>query len=341
MRLRNAVGDVLLGVIHLILVLLATRTRPPTKNRRVRALRVVVPAYFLSLAAFQFIGGWMHVFRPRQRTLDAMWLSYLASGATAPCLYGCALSLDLLESGAACAGWLASCALYVAVAVLQLDLADALALPRTFQLYISKEWAKRLEDLPWMQSALRANSQTVAGQGPLTLVFDGRGYAATPITHVFDVEYASVSDLVAPFPDFRTHSLAFLMLCFGVVANLLHMATCLAAWNARARARRNALAHVFMTLALVTMPVAMLLGGVPAGIDWMHACAAPSMLLQAKSCLEALDDDQPASSSSSSGAPARGGGSLASTFFTLFYTAPDDKPRADASTSDLPSKKLQ
>lgn len=335
--MRNAVGDVLLGLIHVVFTIKALR--PPTKGR-LGALRVVVPAYFASLAAFQFIGGWMHVFRPAQHKLDAMWLSYLASGATAPCLYGCALSLDLLESWAACGGWLASCALYVAVAVLQLDLADVFDLPRTFHLTISKDWAARLATLPWMPSALRANSQQVAGRAPLTLVFDGRGYAATPIAHVFDKHYASVSDLVAPFPDWRTHSLAFLMLCFGVVANLFHMATCLSALRStrHQRASRNALAHVFMTLALVTMPAAMLLGGVPAGIDWMHACAAPSMLLQAKSCLESLDDT---SSSSSCASSSRGKGRLASTFFTLFHGASDDKPRVDASSSDIPSKKLQ
>mmetsp|Transcript_22614 Transcript_22614/g.89777 ORF Transcript_22614/g.89777 Transcript_22614/m.89777 type:complete len:208 (-) Transcript_22614:178-801(-) len=160
-----------------------------------------------------------------------------------------------------------------------------------------------------MPSALRLNGVAEAGSAPLTLRFDGRGYAAVPFAEIFDARHAATFDLVAPFPCWRTDSLTLLMLCVGVFSNCVHIAICRHArdttsssgagndtpssFAARrvARATRLARGHCFMGAALVTMPAAMLLGGVQAGIDWMHLCASPSMLAQALSCLEALDDE--------------------------------------------------
>ena len=61
-------------------------------------------------------------------------------------------------------------------------------------------------------------------------------------------------------------------------------------WKSEMRGRAASVirSHAGMFAALVTMPLAMMLGGVPCGIDWMHACAAPGMYLQAKACAEAI-----------------------------------------------------
>ena len=45
-----------------------------------------------------------------------------------------------------------------------------------------------------------------------------------------------------------------------------------------------------MFFALIGMPGAMLLGGVSAGIDWMHCFAAPGMYLQCRACEESIVD---------------------------------------------------
>ena len=47
-----------------------------------------------------------------------------------------------------------------------------------------------------------------------------------------------------------------------------------------------------MMVAITTMPAAMVVGGIPAGIDWMHICAAPGMFLQCRACELALRDDK-------------------------------------------------
>ena len=112
-----------------------------------------------------------------------------------------------------------------------------------------------------------------------------------------------------------------LMLCFGVGANFVHLYLCVkgAAASSEAPARRARAqscigAHRGMCFALVSigarcfldarrafpvrlvpsnnaqvsMPPAMLLGGVRCGIDLMHAAAAPGMYLQVKAVSDAV-----------------------------------------------------
>lgn len=296
-RWTNAAGDFALCVGHMcFLAKVVPRT---VKSARAKELKAFVVAYFVFLAAFQGVGAWLHLTSPLQADMDLPWLAYLTVGCMSPCLYGAALSLDQLESRSArrlaAIAWCVAGAAYCYVTTLEIDLADHLPLPRSFEVVLPASVAFALRKCRWMGSALRANAETVAGAAPLTLKFDGRGYAATPFDSIFDDEYAHAKDLVAEFPSFRTESLGTLMLCFGVGANFVHFFICRSgaardAGSARAqRAASCAKSHRGMCVALVTMPCAMLFGGVPCGIDWMHACAAPGMYLQAKACAEAVD----------------------------------------------------
>lgn len=264
-RVSNGVGDVLLGVVHLIFCF---------KSRRGR----LVPLYFLSLASFQLLGASYHFCDPAPSQLDLWWFAYLVCGATAPCLYGMILSLDC---GKPSWPWIAGAAAYFCLVAARFDL----GLASSFEITFSPAIAKKLEKMPWMESALRLNNQQFAGQRDLVLRFDGRGYAATPFDKVFDDEYKDAFDLVAPFPCWQTHSLSFLMLCVGVLCNFFQFVLC-------RLGGRSTLGNVLLTAALLTMPAAMLFGGgVPAGIDWMHAWAAPTLLLQARTCFDILDGD--------------------------------------------------
>ena len=83
------------------------------------------------------------------------------------------------------------------------------------------------------------------------------------------------------------------MLVFGVGTNVVF--TLLNAHGARSpdagkrgRAAAGKASGLFMFVALLSMPPSMLLGGVRCGIDLMHACAAPSMYLQAAACAGAV-----------------------------------------------------
>lgn len=282
-RLSNAVGDVALGILHLVFFLKALGLARRHKSWRRQALAIVVPAYFFTLSGFQIMGAAFHLIRPAPARLDAAWLLYLTCGALAPCLYGVALSLDCIASDrnalTASAAWLVGCGIYVALATAQLDLALFVQLPTVIEVSLPPWVARSMRELAWMPSALRRNRQSSPGEAPLRLRFDGRGYASIPFASVFDDEYESVFDLVAPFPCWRTDSLTFLMLTVGVLCNTCHIAICRSA-------QRPVLGHLSLILALVTMPPVMLCHGVQAGIDAMHAGALPTLLLQAKHALD-------------------------------------------------------
>ena len=298
-RISNALGDGLLCVAHLCFLYKAATVR--VSAPRAVELRYFVLAYFLSLALFQLQGAWIHVASPTYAEADRRWLAYLAAGALSPCLYGAALSQDQLRGATArrlaSLVWVTAGLGYVAVAAARVDLADFLPLPASLTVTLPAYGAHLLRNFRWMQSALRLNGlqRTVPGARALNLTFDGRGYAATPFARIFDAEYAGAVDLVASFPCWRTESLGTLMLCFGVGANFVHLFIACrgrdspsASAERRGRAASVIRSHAGMFAALVTMPLAMMLGGVPCGIDWMHACAAPGMYLQAKACAEAI-----------------------------------------------------
>ena len=281
-RVTNALGDLVLGGGHVYALALLPRGKG--------LMYWLVALYFVTLFLFQWIGAYFHIVSPGgPDSLELPWLLYLSFGCLAPCLYGAALSLDVLESERAVKLWLLSGLAYLVLVLAQLDLADYTHLPRSFEIVLPASLARKMTFMSWMPSALRANGLAeFNNSSSLVLKFDGRGYARVPFDGVFDAVYSSERDLVAALPCWRTDSLPFLMLCFGVVANATHLLICLAKRRTHPRAKRNLLAHAFMKIALFTMPVAMLLGGINAGIDWMHACAAPAMWLQAKSCLECI-----------------------------------------------------
>ena len=297
-RYSNAFGDFALCVAHLCF--LSKVWGVAVSSQRAKELKAFVVAYFVFLAAFQCQGAWLHLTSPLHATMDLQWLAYLVAGCMSPCFYGAALSLDQLASRPArrlaCVLWCLAGVAYCYVTTLEIDLADHAAfLPRDVTVVLPARAAAAFRGFRWMDSALRSNDAARAGDRPLTLRFDGRGYAATPFDAIFDPEYKSARDLVAEFPCWKTESLGTLMLCFGVGANFVHLLICRRgarrdpASRRAQRAQSCSAAHRGMFVALVTMPGAMLLGGVPCGIDWMHACAAPGMYLQAKACVAAVE----------------------------------------------------
>mmetsp|Transcript_15892 Transcript_15892/g.48054 ORF Transcript_15892/g.48054 Transcript_15892/m.48054 type:complete len:311 (+) Transcript_15892:58-990(+) len=241
-RVSNAVGDLVLGVGHVYALRCLGRrrkeettkpeTQTPRKSTRDVMMRWFVTAYFVTLLCFQWMGAWFHIVSPGGPDLpsDASWLAYLTFGCLAPCLYGAALSWDVLRSRSAVASWLLFGVLYAFLAAARIDLADRWDwLPRSISVPLPPLFVRGMASMTWMPSALRANGTTSATKdGPLTLTFDGRGYARTPFDAVFDDAYASQRDLVAAFPSWRTDSLTLLMLCFGVLANAAHLLICLA-----------------------------------------------------------------------------------------------------------------
>ena len=291
-RLTNAVGDLVLGSAHVYAlrqVLLV--------GRKKNGLQLwLVTCYFLSLLLFQLMGAYFHLWAPAPEESDGWWLLYLGFGSAAPCFYGASLSLDIFgptKSGRIVAPWLLLGFFYACLIKAKLDLAERWPLlPRSFAVEVPASVSQALRHMTWMPSALRHNGLTTYESLPLTLTFDGRGYARVPFDAVFDETFRFEKDLIAPFPCWRTDSLTLLMLCFGVFANATHFTICLINRHRHIRAKRNLLAHLAMKLALLTMPLACLLGGVHLGIDWMHCCAAPAMFLQAKSCIELIHEKQ-------------------------------------------------
>eukprot|EP00629_Pelagomonadales_sp_RCC1024_P000772 CAMPEP_0119259718 /NCGR_PEP_ID=MMETSP1329-20130426/427_1 /TAXON_ID=114041 /ORGANISM="Genus nov. species nov., Strain RCC1024" /LENGTH=313 /DNA_ID=CAMNT_0007259117 /DNA_START=225 /DNA_END=1162 /DNA_ORIENTATION=+ len=294
-RWTNAIGDGLLCAVHL--VFLWRVLRRPARGSEAKELRFCVVAYCLCLVAFQGLGVVMHLYSPDHAVLDAFWFLYIVSGCLSPCSYGAALTLDQVRGPwrrPAAALWFVAGFAYIALASQQVVLTDYVPLPNILYLPLPAIIAKLFAGAPWMPAAMKMNGVTDLDAG-LTLSFDGRGYAATPFPLIFDPSYAGATDLVASFPDWRTESLGTLMLCFGVGANFVHLYLCLkgskdcaAAPARRARAASCVGAHRGMCFALVSMPPAMLLGGVRCGIDLMHAAAAPGMYLQVKAVSDAI-----------------------------------------------------
>ena len=291
-RVSNAVTDLMLCCMHTVFLVRALR------HKRASQLRLLVMGYCAATAAWQTIGAVCHLFLPTPRELSPVWFAYIVLGALCGSLFGVILSLDTFRGRSGrwlAAGFVCLWVAYTVGAVAQVDLAEFLPLPRDLEVTLSPLIARALGGTGWMESALKAAKQKVAGEGPLTLRFDGRGYACTPFAEAFDAKHRQNDDLVAAFPDFRTHSLAFLFLCFAVGANgimiLIAAFGAMRASGARQRRARMCFrAHCGMAFALTTMPVAMVCGGVPAGIDWMHMCVSPGMFFQCRACELALDE---------------------------------------------------
>ena len=294
-RYTNALGDALLCAMHWCFVYRFLR-RGRVTGDRARALQGLTLAYYLCMIGFQGFGCLMHLVEPNYAVPDKFWAYYMLCGCFAPPLYGMVCCLDQLEdvrhAVLGVAGFLVAPLLYLPCAYFRVDLSDYLPLPKTLELTLPAFFVRRMSNLPWMASALALNRVKEATV-PLTLTFDGRGYAATPFEAIFDPKYRDATDLVASFPDWRCESLGTLMLFFGVGTNVVF--TLLNAHGARSpdagkreRAAAGKASGLFMFVALLSMPPSMLLGGVRCGIDLMHACAAPSMYLQAAACAGAV-----------------------------------------------------
>lgn len=344
-RPTNCVTDLMLCVMHFgflaRVISLHTRGAAP-KTSAGRQMRTIVVAYFSLIGAWQVHGAWCHIFAPGPDRFSLPWLWYIVNGALCPCLYGAALSLDQHPShisgqfGRRLA--LAFGTLFVAFSMLAfsaLNLAEYLPVPRTLEIALSPSSLERLRSMHigWLDSALKADQARArirAKQGvtdtALLLVFDGRGFARTPFAEAFDAKHATNFDLVAGFPSWHTHSLGFLFLVFGIVANTIQLLISAHAASRpavppcgdetvptsrsesgsdsqtrqnndrddRCRRQRRAAtcvrAHLGMTIAVTTMPLAMMVGGVPAGIDWMHICAGIGMYFQCVVCEQAIGE---------------------------------------------------
>jgi len=294
-RYTNALGDALLCGMHWLFVFKLVR-RGKVEGSRARVLQTLTMAYYLAMIGFQGFGCAMHLLEPTYSVPDKFWAYYLVCGCFAPSLYGMVVCCDQLENPRhalmGVCGFLVASLSYLPCAYYRVDLSEVIPLPKTLELTLPAFLVRSMASLPWMGSALALNGVSEATQA-LRLVFDGRGYAATPFEDIFSPRYASATDLVASFPDWRCESLGTLMLCFGVGTNVVF--TALNAHGARSadagrreRAAAGKLSGLYMFLALLSMPPSMLLGGVRCGIDLMHACAAPSMYLQAAACAGAV-----------------------------------------------------
>lgn len=261
---------------------------------RTTQLHQAACAYLSNLSLWQMIGAWGHLFNPAPREMDAFWQLYILLGAAGPCLYGCTIAIDL--EAPAFAAWRRNCflALFLAFAVLsgaQIDLADYFPLPREHRLSLTPDLVAHLPSwLPWLPHVI--SSQGV--NETIVLHFDGRGFASMPFEHSFDASLADSFDLVAAFPCWKTHSLAFLFLVFGFGINLILLVWTFKAYrhalgHKKTRVFQWFMSHCATAVGVSSMPVAMFFFGVEGGIDWMHFINGFAILLQCKGLVTACD----------------------------------------------------
>mmetsp|Transcript_64026 Transcript_64026/g.183905 ORF Transcript_64026/g.183905 Transcript_64026/m.183905 type:complete len:334 (-) Transcript_64026:127-1128(-) len=299
-RPSNCATDLLLCVIHLAFLARQWKLQPISPHGY--ELRALAASYSVVCIIWQAQGAWNHLFNPIPSTMTCAYFIYLALGALCPSLYGVAISADIQPSPHAIRRCQLAFAfmwvLYVALAAVELDLADHFPLPRTQELTISPTVVSWLpaQMIPWLPHAVAASG----GPGhPVTLRWDGRGYGAVPFEHAFsaDAVYAERFDLIAGHPCWKVHSFPFLFLVFGLGLNCAFTAKTLGAYRRLAledmtyepycaASRRRSrffwwfVAHGLTTTGVAFMPVAMLFTGVSGGIDWMHCVMIPAMYLQ-------------------------------------------------------------